>query len=351
MPASNFANAIQKGLSFKSTQEQNRLARQQDFLNLDNQRKGALFQDSRVVNSLLKSGQPEQALNVLSNRMNVLEQIGGDASDTREVADFIARGDIQGAVNLLDSVEAAGVQGGFLKSTEPSELSQIELEKARIELANLQNGTKEIDPEFLKEERKSARDAVKTFDKRAGEIRSSFGKVESVLNSGKLNRMKIASAMTSMARLLSPGIVTDQDFKNLSNSTNPIATVLSKLTEKGDTGASVAAELQRYIDPTNPDLFDKDSFMQTAKNVAGAEIPSLIDAFNQAKDRGATAGLSTRAMDTFFKTNKNMNALQGLIKKPVLTHPVLGDVTEDDIQKAMKNKSLTRDQVIAQLKG
>jgi len=140
MPASNFSGAIQQGLAFADQQEQNKLKRQQQFMQLDNQRKGALFQDARTVNSFLKSGQPEQALNVLSQRLSLIEQIGGDPSDTREIADYIARGDMKGAVNLLDSVEQAGVMGGFLKSNEPSELSQINLEKARLQLENLKSG-------------------------------------------------------------------------------------------------------------------------------------------------------------------------------------------------------------------
>ena len=110
MPASNFAGAIESGLRFKDQQEKNKLARQQQFLQLDDQRKGALFQDARTVNSFLKSGQTGQALNVLSNRANILEQIGGDTSDTREIADFIARDDIKGAISLLDSVEEAGMK-------------------------------------------------------------------------------------------------------------------------------------------------------------------------------------------------------------------------------------------------
>lgn len=122
MPASNIFQKFAQGQQLAGQRElqqqsieQNKLARQQQFLELDDQRKGALFQDARAVNSLLKSGQPEQALNVLSQRANLLDQMGGDTSDTREVADFIARGDIKGATNLLDSVDKAGVQGGFLK--------------------------------------------------------------------------------------------------------------------------------------------------------------------------------------------------------------------------------------------
>jgi len=118
MPASTIFQNFAQGQLVADKREQNKLVRQQQFLQLDDQRKGAMFQDARTVNSFLKAGQPEQALNVLSNRASLLEQMGGDTSDTREIADFIARGDIQGATSLLDSVDKAGIQSGFLKDLE-----------------------------------------------------------------------------------------------------------------------------------------------------------------------------------------------------------------------------------------
>ncbi len=124
------ATAFGSGRSFgdvRSSEDQRNLQRQQQFMQLDEQRKGALFQDARTVNSFLKSGQPEQALNVLSQRTSLLEQMGGDTQDTREIADFIARGDIQGATNLLDSVEEAGIGGGFL---DDQRLIEAEISKA-----------------------------------------------------------------------------------------------------------------------------------------------------------------------------------------------------------------------------
>lgn len=119
MPASNIFQSFAQGQQIANQRELQEQQRQQNFLNLDKQRQSALFQDARVVNSLLKSGQGNQAMNVLSQRVNTLEQIGGDTQDTREIADFIARGDIQGATNLLDSVELAGVQSGFLQDLTP----------------------------------------------------------------------------------------------------------------------------------------------------------------------------------------------------------------------------------------
>ncbi len=103
-------NAVNQLFGGIDQREQNKLARQQQFIELDDQRKGAMFTDARTVNSFLKSGQTGQALNVLSNRLSFIEQFGGDPTDTREIADFISAGDIQGATSLLDSVEDAGVK-------------------------------------------------------------------------------------------------------------------------------------------------------------------------------------------------------------------------------------------------
>jgi len=107
------ATAFGSGQSFANVrggEDERKLARQQQFIQLDDQRKGAMFQDARSVNSFLKSGQNNQALNVLSNRLNFIEQFGGDPTDTREIADLIANGDIQGATSLLDSVEDVGMR-------------------------------------------------------------------------------------------------------------------------------------------------------------------------------------------------------------------------------------------------
>jgi hypothetical protein len=298
------------------------------FNALDQTRKVAMFQDAREAKRMLESGNEEGFLNLIGSRIQAVNQLGGDPSDVLFIANQYEQGNIEGVMQSLSNMEKIGILRGYLKAPEQQPL---------------------IDKDFLKEERKVARDAVTNFNKRAGEIRSSFGKVDTILNSGKLNRMKIASAMTSMARLLSPGIVTESDFRNLSNSTNPIATVINTLRGKGAEGESVVDELQKYVDPTNPDLFDREAFLQTASNVAAAEAPSLIDTLKDAEQRGITAGLSQRAMDANFKNNKNLKALQGMIdaNKPVMKHPVLGNVTEDQIQKTMKNKNMTREQVLA----
>lgn len=90
------------------------IAKQQDFMNLDKNRQGALFQDASAVNTFLKAGQTNKALGVLSDRMNFIEQFGGDPRDTKEIADLILANDIQGATTLLDSVVDVGIKNKFL---------------------------------------------------------------------------------------------------------------------------------------------------------------------------------------------------------------------------------------------
>ena len=54
-------------------------------------------------------------MGVISNRVNMLEQLGGDSSDTMEIANLIGSGNIQGARNLLDLTEQVGMQTRILK--------------------------------------------------------------------------------------------------------------------------------------------------------------------------------------------------------------------------------------------
>ena len=323
------------------------------FKALSNERKTAYHEDLQQGLRALESGDGERFKSIMTSRIETMKGLkGADPSGSQFLLDKYEAGDIQGLVTGLKLAEQAGISDGYLPKA-PTEMDEIALEKARLELDQLRDGSV-VDPEFLKEERKVARDSVTDFNKRASEIRSSYGKVETVLNSGPLNRMKIASAMTSMARLLSPGIVTNQDFQNLSDSADPVALVLSTLTGKGDAGKGIATELQKYYDPTNPELFDKESFLQTALSVAGAEIPTLLGSFEDAKSRAQRAGLRQRAIDTAFGENKNIKALTDMIgggDKPVFNHPILGGVTESQIKEAMKNKNLTREQVINKLKG
>lgn len=127
-----FANAIMTGLEFADRRKQREQQERQNFMNLERERQQAMFQDGRVINSFLKSGQPQQALNVLSNRLSMIEQLGGDPTDTMELAGYFERGDYQGATKLLDAFDEAGVMAGFIEPLAREKKPQVGRFKSQV---------------------------------------------------------------------------------------------------------------------------------------------------------------------------------------------------------------------------
>jgi hypothetical protein len=333
-------------------------ALQGSFNQLSQERQGAFYKDIRKIGDLAQAGEMGRVRQLLQDRRRDIGRLGGDTEDTDLLISAFDSGDMDQFNQLVGMADRVGIEEGFL--AQRGGMSVMDQAKLETELAKAAKYRAEVDalknpppinPEFLKEERGVARESVKAFNKRGSEVLSSYGKVESILKGGNLNRMKIASAMTSMARLLSPGIVTNQDFQSLSNSASPIATLFDKLRGKGDEGATVADELQRYVDPTNPTLFDQEAFLQTARQVAGAEIPTLISGYKDAQSRAKRAGVSEQARKTYFGENSTLNALQKMLgnTKPVMTHPLLGEITQADLEETAKNKNMTVEQVLAEL--
>lgn len=86
------------------------------FNSLDDSRKKAMFQDTREARTLLEAGDTNGFLGVVSSRLDNIERLGGDPSQTLNVLQAFNSGDIQGAFDMLRRTEQAGVDLGFLKS-------------------------------------------------------------------------------------------------------------------------------------------------------------------------------------------------------------------------------------------
>lgn len=334
-------------------------AMRESFNDLSKERQGAFFQDIRSIKDYAQAGEMDKVRKLLTDRRGDIQRLRGDTSDTDMLIAALDSDEKERFNALVDIADRSGVERGFLSQRGGmSAMDQAKLEtelakaaKYRSEVNALKNPPP-INPEFLKEERGVARDSVKAFNKRGNEVLASYGKIDNILSGdGKLNRMKVASAMTSMARLLSPGIVTNQDFENLSNSANPASVLIDLLRGKGKEGMNVADELQRYGDPTNPELFDKEAFLQTARQVSGAEIPTLIGGYQDAQNRAKRAGVGERARKTYFGENSTLDSLQKMLGKTssVMSHPVLGEITQEQLEETAKNKNMTVEQVLAEL--
>lgn len=127
-------SAVNELFGGMQNREQNELARQQKFLQLDEQRKGAMFQDAREVNTRLAGGDIRGATSILSNRLQSIEQLGGDPTDTLEILGMVQSGNLQGAQDLLNLTEKVGMQttdsSGRAFLTDPRML-EAELSRAK----------------------------------------------------------------------------------------------------------------------------------------------------------------------------------------------------------------------------
>ena len=96
----------------------------QVFNELDDQRKGAFFNDARQGRKLLEADDGQGFLELTQHRIENIERLGGDPSDVMSVLNSFNAGDIQGTHSQLMQAEQTGVELGFLKDlNKPSNIS------------------------------------------------------------------------------------------------------------------------------------------------------------------------------------------------------------------------------------
>ena len=109
----------------------------QSQLGLDDARTKSMFQSAQVARGLL-DGSQSRALSFLDQRANSIIDMGGNPSDTLEVRNMIASGDIKGAKDLLDNVIKAGQQAGVLASKkQDKEVAEVSAFNSMIKKAGL----------------------------------------------------------------------------------------------------------------------------------------------------------------------------------------------------------------------
>ena len=88
------------------------------FEQLEDNRKKALFQDAREIKTRIESGDTQGAFNLLGERTQLIQQMGGDPSDTIEIIQDL-QANPQTALDKLKMVELIGEQRGFLEDRTP----------------------------------------------------------------------------------------------------------------------------------------------------------------------------------------------------------------------------------------
>jgi len=307
-----------RGGQFIQGLEQQRLGQQKQTKADELERVTAAAQDAAITLDHLQNNRPQQALDVLNNRKQAIQQLGGDTKDTDEeiaqVNQGIASGDFSQSLDSLGgAVSAARIRGYLPKAAE-----QVDKK------------------EFLKEERKTASQDIRSFNTKAREMRTSFTKMEGLAKQAETGSRGARNAMTvSLARLISPGIVTETEASALSGGQNTMQAIFQALSGKGfDVG-----KLQTHIDPFG-ETFDAQGLLQVGKSVVASGRKPLMDMFKNSEARARRSGISKKAFDTNFLNNPNfayLQSFQDAVDQPPPSDVDLSTLTDAELLQMQKD--------------
>ena len=126
---------------------------------LDDNRKGALLEDSFTVMQDLKSGNIGGAREVLMSRLDAIKQLGGDPSDTLGVLQKIDTGDVSGAFNDVSTVVSFAQAQGLLKQDAATQKPKTTIVGGQVVSIDPTTGQATASPiQGFKQDRGDARD-------------------------------------------------------------------------------------------------------------------------------------------------------------------------------------------------
>jgi len=260
---------------------------------------------------LFQAGQGDEAANVLERAAAQIQEQTGQVPEAllKVVSDWRTNG---AGGEIVKNFTNAGLSLDPSSQGESFSLGegQVRYDSKGNPIARNIGAGGGIDKDFLKEERQAASATTKALRKRGSVISSSIGKIESLIPQIKEgSRAAAGGAIMSLARLISPGVVTDADFQAMSGAADPVATLMARLTEKGDSGKPLLEALQAAYDPTNPDLIDADAILNIARSVVGAEVPSILQEYKESDSRARRSGMNKRQYNTIFGDSESITGL------------------------------------------
>ena len=299
---------------------------QQEMQQLSEARTKAMYQDAGAAYQMLQGNNYQGIIDLANDRLSILSRLpGSDPSDTQRVlqlAQNAMAGDTNAKAQLFDVLGNAYSTGVSRGLTQPLPVKKyLGVEQGMLLFQNpdgsvttepLTTDESYIDPEEKSEALKGIRSTMTNWNKSAGEITSAYNKVkglESEMRAG--SRAAINAGIMNVARLISPGVVTDRDAASLSGADTTISAIFGFLNGKGlDTD-----QFMRIVDPTNPDTFNVDQLMAVAERVTASQIPALLNTVSDAKNIATNYKASNQFINSYFGDTKTMKSLQDIMDK------------------------------------
>ena len=280
---------------------------------LAEQRQATMFKDAMMMKA-----NPQMAGSILADRKVQLQRFQqmGVPIDTRHTDEMLAlyqSGDMNAFNRYLDNTITAGRQMGVLaapaapKAYDPGQM--IQMPDGTFKQVPTPEGY--MDPEFRRSELGKIAGTARNYNKQIDEVTTAYNKVlglESQMRDG--SRAAINAAIMNVARLISPGVVTDRDAAALSGAETSVGALFSFLQGKGVD----VDQLIRIVDPANPDTFDVDQLMNVAKSATAASIPSILSGIEENKIEAIQYRAPDAMMRSLFAENSpRMKSLKDII--------------------------------------
>jgi hypothetical protein len=155
--------------------------------------------------------------------------------------------------------------------------------------------------------RAEIRAAVTAVDKSADEIINAYNKVTSLeadMRGG--NRSAINAGIMNVARLISPGVVTDNDARQMAGANTSAGMIYEFLTGKGFD----KEDLLQIFDPQNPEVFSVDNLMSVARNITGSSLPTTLNSYKDLENRANNYDASESMISSYF--NQDSRRMQSI---------------------------------------
>lgn len=281
---------------------------------LAEQRQATMFKDAMMMKA-----NPQMAGSILADRKAQLQRFQqmGVPIDTRHTDEMLAlyqSGDMNAFNSYLDNTIRAGRATGVLAApaapiaVKPGESLYT---AATGEFTSVPVPEGYMDPELRRSELGKIAGTARALNKQIDEVTTAYNKVLG-LESQMRNKSRAAinAGIMNVARLISPGVVTDRDAAALSGAETSVGALFNFLQGKGVD----VNQLVRIVDPANPETFNVDQLMNVAKSVTASSIPSLLTGIQENRVEAVQYQAPQAMMRSLFSEDSpRMKSLQEIM--------------------------------------
>ena len=314
-------------------QQRQQMERAQMLQNEDlaEKRRMTLFKDAAMMRA-----NPEMAGSILQDRLAQIQRFNDmdvpvDPRHTQEMMQLYQSGDMDAFSGYLDNVIRSGQSiGAIAKPEAPTAYDpgqMIRMPDGSFKAVPVPEGY--VDPDELKTERgkisgeaikirsiaRDALDGYNKLDSLAQAVRNAQvpGASDEVRRAG---RTALGTIQTLMARMASPGVVTEQDFRTQAGATSLRSEIINKLTTLGENDTNLAAVMASF-DPTNPESVDVDLIIDQARSMTKGTATGLLNDFAGLRSISDTFNFSDSFKTAYFggQSARNLGRL-GQIADP-----------------------------------